>query len=111
MGMTTVVVINNDCFSELKKNPEGFVRLIEAGMNGENTRFSNHQVFRAHHSSESHLFFNSRGRTVDLEPWGNQTEKMLKDDRLREILKDDVEAAEQIVRRMKKRIKEVEDGK
>ncbi len=33
MGMVTHVLINNDCFSDILKDPEGFVRSIRDQMN------------------------------------------------------------------------------
>jgi adenylate cyclase len=57
MGFSTPLLINNDCFHEIDKNPEEFISEIRHYMNqGGQTRIGHADVKMARHSSEFHLY-------------------------------------------------------
>lgn len=79
MGMVTHIIINNDCFSDILNDPEGFVDSIRTQMNNggitplsANGRSQVGWCSLAHHSSYDHAYANDHTRMVPVNKFTTQ---------------------------------------
>ena len=79
MGCMTTVTILNDCFSDIERDPEGFVRMIREQMNrGMATHSGGVQVMRTGHADESRLFYTHGNLNMELSQWAEPTRELAK---------------------------------
>ena len=96
MGYMTPIVILNDTFDRLQKDPQWFVDFIRDNMNdGGDSRGV--RVLPTRHADEFRLFGIHGNFTVELSPYSKETRELGQDSQYpfrREVLEDYVRAAE-----------------
>lgn len=115
MGYNTTVFILNDALHELEKHPEEFVQGIAHKMNdGGTVGVGNHcnpvEVMPTQHADVPRLYFSHQNWMSELSPYNKQTMDYIREGGWRaDLIKNKVKQAEQILRDLKKAIKDIED--
>lgn len=83
MGFNTTVLILNDAWDQIRKNPEEFVEGIYEKMNyGGTVGVGNHanpvQVIESRHADEFRLYASHGNQITELSPWSKETQETMR---------------------------------